>query len=149
MLSQEMICILEKQRLGFVATVSPDGQPNLSPKGTFVVIDNSTIAFGEIRSPSTLANLKISPFVEVNFVDPFSRKGFRAKGHATIAAVDTEGYRQYIKLFERWASLGSRIRHIVVISVVEASYLISPIYDDGAIEANVRQQWVRTLQSND
>ena len=46
MLTDEMIATAEKQRLGFVATVSDDGQPNVSPKGTFVVIDNQTLAFG-------------------------------------------------------------------------------------------------------
>ena len=29
--------VVEEQRLGFVATVSPDGTPNLSPKGTTAV----------------------------------------------------------------------------------------------------------------
>ena len=37
---------VEKQRLGFVATVSATGEPNLSPKGTFVVLDDRTLAFG-------------------------------------------------------------------------------------------------------
>lgn len=149
MLSAEMVRILEKQRLGFVATVSAEGRPNVSPKGTFVVIDERTIAFGEIRSPTTIENLKHFPAVEINFVDPFSRKGFRASGHAAIAAVGTDSYRRYIGRFERWAALSLRIRHIVVIAITEASCLTSPIYDDGANEAEVRSQWMRTLQSDD
>ena len=40
--------------LGFVATVTPEGRPHLSPKGTFLVLDDSTVAFAEIRSPDTL-----------------------------------------------------------------------------------------------
>jgi predicted pyridoxine 5'-phosphate oxidase superfamily flavin-nucleotide-binding protein len=54
MLSPDMKRIIEQQRLGFVATAAPDGTPNLSPKGTFVVLDDATIAFGEIRSPGTI-----------------------------------------------------------------------------------------------
>lgn len=65
MLTPDMKRIIEQQRLGFVATAAPDGTPNLSPKGTFVVLDNATIAFGEIRSPGTIRNLRI---IEVNFV---------------------------------------------------------------------------------
>ncbi|WP_422284084.1 pyridoxamine 5'-phosphate oxidase family protein [Bradyrhizobium sp.] len=49
--------IIEQQRLGFVATTAPDGTPNVSPKGTFVVVDEATIAFGEVRSPSTIRKL--------------------------------------------------------------------------------------------
>ena len=33
-LSEEMKTLVERQRLGFVATVCPDGTPNVSPKGT-------------------------------------------------------------------------------------------------------------------
>jgi predicted pyridoxine 5'-phosphate oxidase superfamily flavin-nucleotide-binding protein len=33
-LTADMRRVVEQQRLGFVATVCPDGTPNLSPKGT-------------------------------------------------------------------------------------------------------------------
>ena len=48
MLTPDMKRIIEEQRLGFVATASLDGTPNVSPKGTFAVLDDQTIAFGEI-----------------------------------------------------------------------------------------------------
>jgi predicted pyridoxine 5'-phosphate oxidase superfamily flavin-nucleotide-binding protein len=57
MLTKEMQARVVKQRLGFVATVSATGEPNVSPKGTFVVVDDRTLAFGEIRSPGTIANI--------------------------------------------------------------------------------------------
>ena len=77
MLGPDMQRIVVEQRLGFVATVAPDGTPNVSPKGTFIVLDTKTIAFDEIRSPATIRNLRANPRVEVNFVDPFVRKGYR------------------------------------------------------------------------
>ena len=66
MLTPDMKRIIREQRLGFVATASLDGTPNVSPKGTFVVLDDRTIAFGEIRSPNTIRNLKTNPRIEVN-----------------------------------------------------------------------------------
>ncbi len=84
MLSPDMKRIIEQQRLGFVATAAPDGTPNLSPKGTFVVLDDATIAFGEIRSPGTIRNLRENALIEVNFVDPFVRKGYRFAGTARV-----------------------------------------------------------------
>jgi len=36
-LNSDMKRLVERQRLGFVATVCPDGTPNLSPKGTTAV----------------------------------------------------------------------------------------------------------------
>ena len=84
MLTPDMKRIIEEQRLGFVATASLDGTPNVSPKGTFAVLDDQTIAFGEIRSPGTIRNLKANPRIEVNFVDAFVRKGYRFAGMATV-----------------------------------------------------------------
>jgi len=42
--------VVTEQRLGFVATVCPDGTPNLSPKGTTAVWDDDHIVFADIRS---------------------------------------------------------------------------------------------------
>src|SRR6185295_14131401 len=38
--TDDMKRVVEEQRLGFVATVCPDGTPNLSPKGTTAVWDD-------------------------------------------------------------------------------------------------------------
>ena len=93
-LTQEMKATVEKQRLGFVATVSATGEPNVSPKGRFIVVDDRTLAFGDVRSPGTIANIRHRRDVEVNFVDPLSRKGFRAKGTATVHVRGSDTYRE-------------------------------------------------------
>jgi hypothetical protein len=64
--------VVGEQRLGFVATVCPNGTPNLSPKGTTAVWDDDHLVFANIRSPGTLANLRQNPNVEVNVVDQFA-----------------------------------------------------------------------------
>src|SRR2546422_6334097 len=74
----------EEQRLGFVATVRPDGAPNLSPKGTTAVWDDDHLIFANIRLPGTLANLRQNANVEVDVVDPSVRKGYRFKGVASV-----------------------------------------------------------------
>ena len=84
MLTPDMKRVIEEQRLGFVATAAPDGTPNVSPKGPFAVLGDRTIAFGEIRSPGTIRNLRANPRIEVNFVDVFVRKGYRFAGTATV-----------------------------------------------------------------
>ena len=84
MLTADMKRVVEEQRLGFVATVCPDGTPNLSPKGTTAVWDDERLVFANIRSPRTIANLRRNPSVEVNVVDPFLRKGYRFKGTASV-----------------------------------------------------------------
>ena len=74
MLTQAMKDLIAAFPLGFVATVTAEGLPAVSPKGTFLMLDDQTLAFGDIRSPGTRANLTERPAVEVNFIDPFRRK---------------------------------------------------------------------------
>ncbi len=57
MLSADMRRMVEEQRLGFAATVCPDGTPNLSPKGTTAVWHDDCLVFADIRSPRTTENL--------------------------------------------------------------------------------------------
>src|SRR5437762_7820366 len=83
-LTEDMRRVVHEQRLGFVATVCPDGTPNLSPKGTTTVVDDDHLVFVDLRSPATVANLRANPAVEVNVVDPIVRKGYRFKGTAEV-----------------------------------------------------------------
>ena len=144
MLTPDMKRIIEEQRLGFVATAAADGTPNVSPKGTFVVLDDRTIAFGEIRSPGTIRNLRANPRIEVNFVDVFVRKGYRFAGMATIVE---NGEADFETLLPKLRSaLAHRIRAIVTIAVTKALPLTSPAYDDGRTEPELRRAWTARLR---
>jgi uncharacterized protein len=150
MLTADMKRIIEEQRLGFVATAAPDGTPNVSPKGTFIVLDDETIAFGEIRSPGTLRNLRANPRIEVNFVDPFVRKGYRFAGTAVVVERGNGAFDALLGHFR--GALASRMRAIVTITVTKALHLTSPVYDDGKTEAELRRAWTarfRKLQPNE
>ena len=125
--------------LGFLATVAPDGSPNVSPKGTFVVLDERTLGFAEIRSPQTIRNLETDPRVEVNFVDPFVRKGYRFSGTARLVRRGEEGFDALLERIR--SSFAPRVRTVVVIAVEKAAALTSPSYDDGRTEAELRKSW--------
>ena len=58
MLTEEMQTLIRRFSAGAVATVNADGTPSVSPKGTFLILDSHTLAFGHIRSPGTVANLR-------------------------------------------------------------------------------------------
>ncbi len=138
-LTPDMKRVLEEQRLGFVATVCPDGTPNLSPKGTTAVWDDDHLVFADIRSPQTIANLRHNPHVEVNVVDPFVRKGYRFKGIATVLS-DGPEY-DAIVAFYRGRGLRIPVQHMVLIKVESAAPLISPAYDDGTSEEEILARW--------
>src|SRR3977135_2989612 len=73
-------------KLGFIATVCPDGTPNLSPKGTTTVWDEDHLVFADIHSPEHVDTLRSNPSIEINVVDVFTRKGYRLKGVAQIVS---------------------------------------------------------------
>ena len=136
-----MMQVVREQRLGFVATVKADGTPNLSPKGTFAVVDAATVAFAEIRSPGTLRNLAVNPAVEVNFVDPFTRRGCRLFGTARIVRRADAEFGGLLPLFADYGDLVPRTRAVVLIALTRALPLSSPAYDGGASEDGLRQAW--------
>jgi predicted pyridoxine 5'-phosphate oxidase superfamily flavin-nucleotide-binding protein len=144
-LTDDMRRLIAEQRLCYVATVDADGAPNLSAKGTLVVWAASELAFADIRSPRTVANLRGNPHVEINVVDPIARKGYRFKG---TAVVHTEGpvFARGTRLYTE-RGVVSAIRSIVIVHVTRALPMISPTYDTGRSEADVRAQWERHFAS--
>jgi len=136
--------VVDRQKLGYVATVSPDGTPNLSPKGTVTVLDEDRIVFADIRSPGTVANLRVNPNVEINVVDPFVRKGYRFKGRAEVLFSGPEFTNLVSFLSGRGLSdAPRRVRAIVVVRVESARPLVSPAYDHDTDEATMRSSWMR------
>jgi predicted pyridoxine 5'-phosphate oxidase superfamily flavin-nucleotide-binding protein len=140
-LTNDMRRMLNEQQLGFIATVCPDGTPNLSPKGTTAVWDDEHLIFADISSPNTIANLRQNPVLEINVVDTLSRKGYRFKGVATIVS---EGP-QFEELLDFYRNRGSTSvkHHIVLLKVERAALLISPVYDMGQSEVQVSTRWRR------
>jgi hypothetical protein len=145
MLTADMKRVVEEQRLGFVATVCPDGTPNLSPKGTTTVWDDDHLIFANIRSPGTIANLRRNGSVEVNIVDPFLRKGYRFKGVASV--LDSGPVYEKAIAFYKDRGVANAIGEIVIVEVQRALPIDSPAYDLGHTEDEVRARWVRYWSS--
>ena len=110
MLSADVQQFVLDQRLGFVATVRPDGSPNLSPKGTTIVWDDDHLMFADIASPQTVENLRLDPRVEINVVDPIVRKGYRFRGTGVVHR-DGPDYERGLQLLRDRGSMTPRRAH--------------------------------------
>ena len=143
-LTDPMKKALTEQRLIFVATVCPDGTPNLSPKGTVAVWDDDHILFTDLASPGTMGNLEHNPAIEINTLDVFARKGYRFKGTAKIHRGD-ELFDTVVERMRHGAatlqSLADSVRAVALIRVEQALPLVSPGYWGGATEADMRRQY--------
>ena len=138
-ISEEIKNFVNSQKLGYVATVSNDGTPNLSPNGTIIVMNESTLVFADIRSPQTIQNLQNNPSVEINVVDPFQRLGYRFKGECKIINEGPE----FDKILDYYANVGikSKINSVVIVDVESMSEVTSPSYDLGVTKDELVSKW--------
>ncbi len=143
-LTDEMKEMVDHLKLCYVATVTPDGKPNLSPKGSMKVWDDNHLVFADIASPITIRNLRANPHIEVNMVDPFYRRGFRFKGRAVIVE---KGPEFDFVAEELWSREGRQypVNAVVKIAVEEAFPVLSPAYtfNNNMDPEKVRLVWLQ------
>ena len=118
--------------------MTADGTPNLSPKGSITVLSDDELRFADLASPGTIGNLRHNPAIELNVVDPFTRRGFRFKGAAQVMK-DPEAHRRIAQV------LGPDypFEQVVKIRVQTASEVFSPVYTmTRNSEAEVKRFWL-------
>jgi hypothetical protein len=139
LITPEIKNFLTQQKLGYVATVSPSGMPNISPKGTIIGWDSETLSFANIRSPDTIDNLKNNPNIEINVIDPILRKGYLFSGVCTILSSGD----LFDEIFSYYRNIGvtSVIHSIVLVKLSQISPVTSPLYDTGISEDEMKLKW--------
>lgn len=80
-LTQEMKDLIAAQQC-YVATVNPDGTPNVGPKRSTRVLDDEHIVYNEVTARQTWTNIRYNPRVAIAVVDREKMKGFRFVGTA-------------------------------------------------------------------
>ncbi len=84
LITEDMADLLAGTGLAYVASVNPDGTPNLSPKSSVRACDGENLVFANVASPRTIRNIAINSAVEINVFDPARRRGFRFRGTAEL-----------------------------------------------------------------
>jgi hypothetical protein len=141
MLTSALKAIIAANPLGFVASVNDDGTPNLSPKGTFVILDDAHLGFGHIRSPRTIANITKRPDVEINFLDVLARKAARIAGVCEVHERGNADFDALYPAFEGWGEYATIMKALVRVRITRASLVLSPAYDLGHTEEELRAQY--------
>ena len=119
-LDADMLAVIAAQRLCFAATVTPEGRPNLSPKGTVRVWDEHHIFFCDIASPGTRANLERNEWIELNVVDTLSRRGYRFLGRGSVHRGD-EIFREAVGRITREEGAEYPVESVILIAVERGS----------------------------
>lgn len=133
-IDQDMRDIIERAMLAFAATVCEDGSPNLSPKGSLRVYDDDHLVFMDIASPTTVANLRRDPRIEINVIDFFSRRGYRFKGEVTFAQPGEPEYEWLNSWLLDLNGPGYPANEVILVKVERVRPILSPAYTWGHSE---------------
>ena len=147
MLTEQMKTIIRNFSAGSVATVNADGRPSVSPKATFVILNDRQLAFGNLRSPRTVANLQRDPAIEICFTDIIARKAVRITGNGQ-AVPRKQASKELLGAFESaWNEYVPHMSAFVVIDVTAAELILSPAYDHGYNESDLRSSNLARLNA--
>jgi len=114
-------------------------QAQLFSKGSITVLSDDELGFADLASPGTIENPRHNPAIELNVVDPFTRRGFRFKGRAEIVKNDPEAHRRIAQI------LGPDypFEQVVKIRVETAAEVFPPVYTlIPSSEAEVKRFWL-------
>jgi uncharacterized protein len=81
--TQEMKDMIAAQQC-FVATVNPDGTPNVGPKRSTRVLDDEHLIYSEVTGNQTWGNVGRGSKVAIAVVDREKRTGFRFLGSPEV-----------------------------------------------------------------
>lgn len=144
-IDNDMREIVANARLSFIATVDPDGSPNLSPKGSVRVYDDQHLAFMDIDSPGTMANIARHSRIEINSIDFLRRRGYRFKGTAEFREPGDKVYEWLHTWLLDLNGPGYPANRAVLVQVDRILPVLSPAYTYGdANESKLTKSWSET-----
>ena len=114
--TEELAKAISEIKPALVASAGKDGQPNVSAKGSFRVLDEQHLVFVDVMSPRTVGNLKENPLISAMGLDSETREGWRIWGK--VEEITTSGD-LFDKFREEYATRGT-VNHVVKILVEDA-----------------------------
>ena len=114
--------------LCWLATVDAQGQPNVSPKEVWAIVDDCHVVVANIASPVTARNIAQQAQVCLSFVDVFVQKGFKLVGMARVVRPDAVDFAVWAEPL--LAMTGERFptHNVWVIAVQSSSPIVAPSY---------------------
>ncbi len=125
------VCIqqsVNESVLCWLATVDPEGKPNVSPKEMFVPYEDKYILIANIASPKSAANIKENSFVCVSFIDILKQKGFKLSGIAKLIDSSEQQFETLLKELHKIGGETFPVKSIIKITVTSSEPIIAPSY---------------------
>jgi len=114
--------------LCWLATADAAGQPNVTPKELFAIIDDDHLVIANVASPGSAANVAVNPRVCVSFIDVFVQKGFKVIGVASDVAPSDPAFARWVAPLRELAGERFPIRSVFVVRASEVEAIVAPSY---------------------
>ena len=119
---------IKKNVLSWLATVSNEMVPNVSPKEIFNHFGTDKIIVANIASPQTVRNIKQNENVCISFVDILVQKGFQVKGKAEIVGKTNPEFPEMEKILTEMTGGNFPFATITEITLGQVKPIIAPKY---------------------
>ncbi len=127
-LTTEIKEYINRSVLCWLATVSTENVPNVSPKEIFNYYETDKIIIANIASPQTVRNIQKNENVCVSFIDILVQKGFQVKGEAKIIGKTDSEFLEMEKILLKMTGGKFPFSTITKITVEQAKPIIAPKY---------------------
>lgn len=128
LLTREIKEYIDKSVLCWLATVSSENIPNVSPKEIFTYFGTDKIIIANIASPQTIQNIKQNENICVSFIDVLVQKGFQIKGSAAIIGKRDSEFLEMEKILSKMTGGNFPFATITKIKVIQTKPIIAPKY---------------------
>ncbi len=119
---------IDKSVLCWLATVSSEGIPNVSPKEVFQYYGNDKIIIANIASPQSKKNIKYNENVCVSFIDILIQKGFQLKGKARVIDKMSTEFKEMKTILLKITNGDFPFSTIFEVTVISVKPIIAPKY---------------------
>lgn len=120
--------IINKSVLCWLATVSPENIPNVSPKEIFCLNDEHYLLIANIASPNSIKNIKSNPNICVSILDILVQKGYKLTGTAEIISHKDTSFEKLKKPLYDMAGDRFPFKSIIKIKPNSAKEILAPSY---------------------
>lgn len=147
MFTSELQASAHNSILCWLATVSVDGQPNVSPKEIFTCFDSEHLVIANIASPKSASNIAVNSRVCMSFVDVFVQKGFKVLGTARNITRQDEEFAVWSAPLVAMAEPRFPIQSVMVIRASAFEPIVAPSYRLYPVETTEQTQVVSAMRA--
>ncbi len=119
---------IDKSVLCWLATVSNENIPNVSPKEIFAYYGTDALIIANIASPRTVGNIEQNENVCVSFIDILVQKGFQIKGKAKIIGKTDPEFSEMEPILTEMTEGKFPFRTITKVTIEQVRPIIAPKY---------------------